>query len=203
MTLIKRLACIHILFLTISNVLVQYPFALLGFHTTWGAFSYPLIFITTDLTTRLLGAPAARRVIFLSMIPGLISSFILACLFNHDQNLIYTLPELPLRVAFACFCAYITGQLLDITVFQRVRSATSWWLAPALATSIGNILDTFIFFFLAFYHCHHPFLSQHWVEIACIDLGFKTLISIFAFIPLYGILLNLFTTRGFLVKQAS
>lgn len=188
-TTLRALSCVHIILIVLSNILVQYPFQLFGLHTTWGAFSYPLIFITTDLTTRLLGAKTARTVIFNSMIPGLAVSFILASFFNGDTYKIGIFYELPLRIALACFAAYVVGQLLDITVFKQVRQNASWWLAPSLATNIGNIVDTFTFFTLAFYQCHHPFLNQHWIEIAWVDLAVKT-ISLLAFIPLYGVLLN-------------
>ena len=174
---------------------MQYPFCLFGFHTTWGAFSYPLIFIITDLTTRLFGARRARRVIFYSMLPGLISSYGLACVFNQDTHYLFMLPELPLRIAFACFCAYLSGQLLDIFIFQRIRKNASWWLAPSLATGMSNIIDTLVFFSLAFYHCGNLFLSQHWMEIALVDFVFKTLISLLAFIPLYGVLLKKLTQQ--------
>ncbi len=192
---LRFLSLAHICLLTISNVLVQYPFYLFGFHTTWGAFSYPLIFITTDLTTRLFGAAMARQVVFRSMLPGLISSYCLACVFNQDSSRLFMLPELPLRIAGACFCAYVIGQLLDILVFQRVNNNRSWWLAPTLATSISNVIDTLVFFSLAFYHCGNPFLSQHWMEIALVDLGFKTLISFIAFVPLYGVILRSISSK--------
>lgn len=191
MTSSRALSLVHICLIILSNILVQYPFSILGFHTTWGAFTYPLIFITTDLTTRLLGAEVARRVIFKSMLPGLITSYCLACVFNQDPHMLGIFPELPLRIACACLCAYVIGQLLDVFIFQRIKLNASWWRAPLTATTIGNIIDTFIFFFLAFYHCHHPFLNQHWMEIALIDLSFKIIISIFAFIPLYGAILKL------------
>lgn len=192
---IQILSLIHISLIVISNILVQYPFQILGFHTTWGAFAYPLIFITTDLTTRLLGKMIARKIVFRSMLPGLVISYGLACFFNVDNYMLGVFPELPLRIALACFCAYVSGQLLDICVFQYFRQNKSWWLAPALSASAGNLLDTFIFFFLAFYHCNNSYLNQHWIEIACVDFSVKMTFSLLAFIPLYGIILNLFTKQ--------
>lgn len=190
-TTLRLLSLIHVSLIVLSNILVQYPFEWLGLHTTWGAFSYPLIFVTTDLTTRLLGSHTARRVIFKSMLPGLGASFLLASLFNQDTYTIGPFYELPLRIALACFSAYVVGQLFDVTVFDRMRrkSNASWWFAPTLATMLGNVVDTAIFFFLAFYHCHHPFLAAHWMEIACVDFGVKT-ISLLAFVPLYGVILS-------------
>ena len=177
----------HIFLLTLSNVLVQYPFSILGFHTTWGAFSYPAIFILTDLTTRMFGPTMARHIIFRSMIPGLIISYIVA---SYIEGASLTLHVMPLRIAFACFIAYTVGQLLDIAVFQRYRNNTSWWLAPAISTTVGNLIDTTLFFSIAFYHSSNPFLKQHWPEIAMVDMFFKVAISLVAFVPLYGFILN-------------
>ena len=182
----------HILLLTISNLLVQYPFTLFGFHTTWGAFSYPAIFILTDLTVRLSDARYARAIIFRSMIPGLILSYLIASYIEAPNGLDLSLIHImPFRIALACFIAYVLGQVLDVTVFQRYRNQSSWWVAPILSSTVGNIVDTILFFAIAFYHCSNPFLSQHWVEIASIDLFFKIIISWVAFVPLYGLILNL------------
>lgn len=194
------LSVCHILLITISNVLVQYPFDLMGFHTTWGAFTYPAIFILTDLTTRIATARKARKIIFLSMVPGLILSYLVASYIEAGNTLdwsgILTLHSMPLRIAFACFIAYTAGQLLDISVFQRFRNRSSWWLAPALSTTIGNLIDTLLFFAIAFYHCSNPFLSQHWPEIAMVDVFFKITISIIAFVPVYGMVLSIFSINS-------
>jgi queuosine precursor transporter len=182
----------HIVLLIISNLLVQYPFRLFGFHTTWGAFSYPAIFILTDLTVRLSNARYARTVIFRCMIPGLILSYLIASYIEASNGLESTLIHImPLRIACACCVAYVVGQVLDVTVFQRYRNQSGWWIAPILSSTVGNIVDTVLFFVIAFYHCSNPFLSQHWPEIASMDLLFKLVISWFTFIPLYGLILNL------------
>lgn len=195
-TLIYVLTASHILLLTISNILVQYPFELFGFHTTWGAFTYPAIFILTDLTVRLAQARTARGIIFRSMIPALILSYLIASYLENPENVnLWSLHIMPLRIALACFIAYVVGQILDVSVFQRYRNKSSWWLAPILSSSVGNLVDTLLFFAVAFYHCSNPFLSQHWIEIASIDLVFKLTISCFAFIPMYGLILNLFNTK--------
>ncbi|MBT4962628.1 MAG: 7-cyano-7-deazaguanine/7-aminomethyl-7-deazaguanine transporter [Francisellaceae bacterium] len=190
------LALVHILLITISNTLVQYPFTMFGFHTTLGAFSYPLIFIVTDLTTRLLGQQVARNVIFKSMFPALIISYIFSVLTEHKNiDALLQVHVLPLRIASACFIAYLFGQLLDIHVFQKLRTHASWWLAPFTASIIGNIVDTYIFFSIAFEQCSDPFLSENWPEIATVDLCFKLIISTCIFIPAYGRLLNIFSSK--------
>src|SRR5580704_2853111 len=115
--LIKGLCVCHIFLLTISNVLVQYPFDLLGFHTTWGAFTYPAIFILTDLTVRLSSAKYARKIIFLSMFPGLLISYGVASYIEVADRIrwqdMFVIHPMPLRIAFACFFAYLVGQLID------------------------------------------------------------------------------------------
>ncbi len=184
----------HILLLTLSNVLVQYPFELFGYHTTWGAFTYPAIFILTDLTTRLASAQEARAIVYRSMFPGLIISYCVASYIEASGlslSDLFSVHVMPLRIALACFCAYVVGQVLDIFVFQRYRANSSWWLAPLMSTTVGNIVDTVIFFAIAFYHCSNPFLSQHWTEIAVVDMFFKFSISLIAFVPIYGIVLRI------------
>ncbi|CAM2731118.1 7-cyano-7-deazaguanine/7-aminomethyl-7-deazaguanine transporter [Legionella worsleiensis] len=190
------LSVCHIFLITISNILVQYPIKLWGLHTTWGAFTYPAIFILTDLTTRITSANAARSIIFRSMIPGIIISYgIASCLDTQIESTSFILNSMPFRIASACFIAYVAGQLLDIFIFQRYKNSTSWWLAPTLSTTVGNILDTLLFFSIAFYHCANPFLDQHWPEIAVVDVFFKIIISLVAFIPLYGLILTVFRTH--------
>lgn len=193
---IWKLSFCHILLLIMSNFLVQYPFEILGYKTTWGAFTYPAIFILTDLTTRLSTANIARQIIVLSMIPGLVISYLISSLVDstgswHD---LLTIHIIPLRIALASFIAYAVGQLLDISVFQRYRQNANWWLAPILSSSTGNLIDTLLFFFIAFYHCSNPFLSQHWPEIATVDVLFKIAISLIAFVPIYGFILRLVST---------
>lgn len=178
----------HVLIICLSNTLVQYPFVLFGFHTTWGAFSYPLIFILTDLSTRFGGAKQARLIILLAMIPALLCSYFISNYFS--LNAIFAYNSLVLRIAFASFVAYILGQLLDITIFQKLRQRGNWWLAPTVATCFGNLFDTYCFFFIAFFQGVDGFLAQHWLEIATVDLAFKMAISLLSFVPLYGLILK-------------
>ncbi|HAU1295312.1 TPA: 7-cyano-7-deazaguanine/7-aminomethyl-7-deazaguanine transporter [Legionella pneumophila] len=190
----------HIFLITLSNVLVQYPFAMMGLHTTWGAFTYPAIFILTDLTTRIATANKARKIIMLSMVPGLIFSYLVASSIEAGNNLngdsLSVLHLMPLRIALACFIAYVIGQLLDVAVFQRYRNQPAWWLAPTLSAVAGNFIDTVLFFTIAFYHCSDPFLSQNWPEIAMVDVFFKIIISLIAFVPVYGLVLSMFGVKS-------
>lgn len=158
-----------------------------GFRTTWGAFSYPFIFILTDLTTRLYGPIQARRMIFSAMLPGLFLSFFISN--GYTLGSLFAYDSIPLRIALASFVAYVVGQLSDIILFQRLRQKKQWWIAPSVATVFGNIIDTYCFFFIAFFHGKNFFISQHWIEIATVDLVFKILISLLTTIPFYGLIL--------------
>lgn len=188
------LAAFHILVITASNYLVQIPFTLWGLHTTWGAFTFPFIFLATDLTVRLLGAELARRVIFWVMVPALFVSYGVSVLFPQGSFAGFAeagaLNLFVARIALASFLAYVLGQVLDVQVFNRLRRHGPWWLAPAASTVLGNLFDTLVFFSAAFYQSNDPFMATHWLQIAWMDYGFKLLISLAFFLPLYGVLLN-------------
>jgi uncharacterized integral membrane protein (TIGR00697 family) len=188
------LAMFHLLIIASSNYLVQIPFTILGFHTTWGAFTFPFIFLATDLTVRIFGASLARKIIFLVMIPSLIVSYVLSVLFAQGAfqgiETLSSFNGFVGRIAIASLLAYLLGQVLDIQVFNRLRQLEKWWIAPAASTLFGNGLDTLAFFGIAFYQSPDPFMAQHWQEIALADFAFKLIISLGLFIPMYGILLN-------------
>ena len=126
---LSLLVALHIAIVIASNYLVQLPITLLGFHSTWGAFSFPFIFLATDLTVRLIGKTAARRVITRAMLPALLASYVVGVLFHEGHfNGWQALGEFNtfvFRIAFASFAAYVLGQLLDIQVFDRIRQQQS------------------------------------------------------------------------------
>lgn len=188
------LIAFHILIIIASNYLVQLPITLFGWHTTWGAFSFPFIFLATDLTVRLLGKSSARQVIARVMIPALIASYVISVIFQEGAfrgvAALGEYNEFVLRISLASFLAYVLGQVLDIQIFDRLRSLRQWWIAPVASTVLGNLLDTFAFFSVAFWHSDNPFMAEHWVEIATVDYGVKLAVSILLFVPLYGVLLN-------------
>ena len=193
------LSLFHLLIIISSNYLVQLPISIFGLHTTWGAFSFPFIFLATDLTVRIFGASLARRIIFLVMIPALLASYGISSLFYMGSwQGLEALGQFNLfvaRIAVASFMAYALGQILDIQVFNRLRKSHYWWLAPSAAMIFGNISDTAAFFFIAFWRSTDPFMAQHWIEIALVDYGFKILISLIFFLPAYGVFLNYLLKR--------
>ncbi|NYT38968.1 7-cyano-7-deazaguanine/7-aminomethyl-7-deazaguanine transporter [Allopusillimonas soli] len=189
------LVAFHILVIISSNYLVQLPIDLLGFHSTWGAFSFPFIFLATDLTVRLIGKPAARIVITKAMVPALVASYIVSVLF-HDGGFngfgaLSDFNSFVFRIAFASFAAYVLGQLLDVQVFDRMRrNHIQWWIAPAASSLFGQALDTIAFFSIAFWRSDNPFMAEHWPEIALVDYVIKLAVSLLLFVPMYGIALN-------------
>ncbi|MDT9919146.1 7-cyano-7-deazaguanine/7-aminomethyl-7-deazaguanine transporter [Klebsiella pneumoniae] len=193
------LSLFHLLVITSSNYLVQLPISIFGFHTTWGAFSFPFIFLATDLTVRIFGAPLARRIIFAVMVPALAISYGISALFYMGEwqgfAALGTFNLFVARIAVASFMAYALGQILDVHVFNRLRQSRRWWLAPTASTLFGNISDTAAFFFIAFWRSPDPFMAAHWGEIALVDYSFKVLISIIFFLPMYGVLLNMLLKR--------
>ncbi|WP_276808477.1 7-cyano-7-deazaguanine/7-aminomethyl-7-deazaguanine transporter [Castellaniella defragrans] len=189
------LVAFHILVIIASNYLVQLPIELFGFHSTWGAFSFPFIFLATDLTVRLIGKAEARRVILRAMIPALIVSYVVSVLFHEGRfNGLAALAEFNtfvFRIAFASFAAYVLGQLLDVRVFDRMRRGyVQWWVAPAASAVLGQALDTLAFFGIAFWRSSNPFMAAHWGEIAAVDYAIKLAVSLLLFVPMYGVALN-------------
>ena len=197
---LSLLVALHIAIVIASNYLVQLPITLLGFHSTWGAFSFPFIFLATDLTVRLIGKTAARRVITRAMLPALLASYVVGVLFHEGRfngwGALAEFNTFVFRIAFASFAAYVLGQLLDIQVFDRMRQASrAWWLAPAAASVVGQALDTAAFFSIAFWRSSDAFMAANWPEIALVDYGVKIVVSALFFLPLYGVLLKYLVRR--------
>lgn len=182
----------HIAIIAASNYLVQLPFMLFGLHTTWGAFSFPFIFLATDLTVRLFGKGPARSIILRVMLPALVVSYVVSVVFPRGNYAgLAALGEwdtFVARIALASFLAYAIGQLLDVQVFNRLRRLV-WWVAPVCSTVIGNLADTLAFFSTAFYQSPDAFMAANWLEIALVDYAIKLGISLLFFLPLYGVLL--------------
>jgi uncharacterized PurR-regulated membrane protein YhhQ (DUF165 family) len=182
-----------------SNVLVQHPFAVtigrlnLADLLTWGAFSYPLTFLVTDTTNRLLGPRVARRVVYIGFALAVVLSVWLAS---------------P-RLAIASGTAFLVGQLVDIGIFNALVKR-SWWKAPAFSSILGSVADTAIFFTVAFapalvlIGANDPFATEaapllglftadvpRWISWALGDLCVKLLIAVLALIP-YRVIVGFF-----------
>jgi len=123
-----------------SNILVQFRF---GPWLTWGAFTYPLAFLITDIVNRVHGAAAARRVVFVGFSVGV------ACSLAGTQIVGGAGPLVTARIAAGSGVAFLAAQLLDVAIFDRMRDG-GWWQAPVLSSVIGSSVDTALFFSIAF-----------------------------------------------------
>jgi len=123
-----------------SNILVQF---LLGDWLTWGAFTYPLAFLVTDLMNRTYGAKQARKVVLVGFVIGVICSLI------GTQIILEFGPAVSLRIAIASGVGFLLAQMTDVFVFDKLR-AGNWWKAPLVSSFIGSSLDTVLFFSIAF-----------------------------------------------------
>ncbi|WP_281981411.1 queuosine precursor transporter [Thalassorhabdomicrobium marinisediminis] len=128
-----------------SNILVQ--FLILDGLLTWGAFTYPFAFLVTDIMNRVYGAGPARRVVLAGFLVGVICSLIGSQIMLQGDG--YEFPAVALRVAVGSATAFLVAQLIDVAVFQRLRSG-AWWRAPLASTLIGSTIDTALFFVISF-----------------------------------------------------
>ena len=142
----------------VSNFLVQFP---INDWLTWAAFTYPICFLVTDLTNRALGPNAARKVVYVGFALGVVLSVSLASW----------------RIGLASGTAFLVAQLLDVQVFHRLRKA-AWWRAPLVSSSLGSLLDTALFFSLAFVGTGVP-----WVTLALGDFAVKLAMALVMLLP--------------------
>jgi uncharacterized PurR-regulated membrane protein YhhQ (DUF165 family) len=155
-----------VIVIVLSNVLVQYP---INDYLTWGAFTYPLVFLVTDLSNRALGPVAARRVALAGFAVAVVVSLALA----------------PWRIAVASGAAFLLAQVLDISVFNRWRQF-SWWKAPLIGSLLASVVDTAIFFFIAF-----AGTSMDWTLLAAGDLAVKAVMAALLLAPYRAMLPHL------------
>ena len=183
------LIIVHICIIVVSNILVSIPVNFYGFKITWAAFCFPLVIVTTDLTTRLLGKSFAQNIIGYSFPFAILSSVILIYLNDNPFSV-------ALRIGIASGIAYAIGVLIDINAFQFIREKfSSWWIAPALSTIVSNIIDSYSLFFTAFYNSEDAYMAENWFEICGTQTVIKILIGFVFFLPIYGILLNFFLVK--------
>lgn len=176
-----------------SNILVQH---LLGAWLTWGALTYPLAFLVTDLMNRLYGTRVARQVVFSGFLVGV------ACSLIGTQIVGEFGPLVTLRIALGSGIAFLTAQLLDVGVFDRLRHGR-WWSAPLASTLVGSTVDTALFFSIAFSAALNalepsasPVWAQEsvpllgfgpvaplWVSLAVADWGVKIVLALLALVP--------------------
>ena len=176
-----------------SNILVQHLF---GQWLTWGAFTYPVAFLVTDVMNRVYGASAARRVVFIGFLTGV------ACSLVGTQIVGEFGPLVTWRIALGSGIAFLTAQMLDVAIFDKLR-AGAWWKAPLASTLVGSSVDTILFFSIAFSATLSfvepgndvswatealPLLGTGpvaplWVSLAVADWGVKLALALIALVP--------------------
>ena len=153
-----------------SNYLVQFPINYFGLSEilTYGAFSYPIAFLITDLANRTYGKFIAKKIVYFGFFIGVGSTLIFST--NFD-NLI------SIRIAFGSGIAFIMAQLLDVQIFDRLRKK-KWFVAPLTSSLIGSVVDTFLFFSISFYATGIP-----WITLSIGDLLVKFTVTLIMLIP--------------------
>lgn len=180
-----------------SNILVQFLF---GQWLTYGAFTYPLAFLVTDLMNRLYGPGPARQVVFAGFIVGVFCSLVGTQIMLQGDG--FTYPAVTLRIAIGSGLAFLMAQLMDVAIFDRLRDGR-WWRAPLASTLVGSTLDTALFFSIAFAtplswlepdndvswaNEMLPFLgfgaeTPLWISLAVADWGVKITLALIALVP--------------------
>ena len=161
-----------------SNYLVQFPINYYGLNNilTYGAFSYPIAFLITDLANRSYGKIIAKKIVYFGFLLGIG----LSLLFSTDFA-----DYISIRVAIGSGTAFLTAQLLDVQIFDNLRKK-KWFIAPLTSSLIGSIVDTFLFFSISFYGTGVP-----WFTLALGDLAVKILVAIIMLVP-FRLLLKTF-----------
>ena len=154
----------------ISNYLVQFPFNHFGLNEilTYGAFSYPIAFLITDLSNRFYGIIIAKRVVYIGFFIGITSTLFFSTNFSD---------LISVRIAIGSGFAFITAQLLDVQIFDKLRRK-KWFIAPLMSSFIGSTIDTFLFFSISFYGTSIP-----WITLSLGDLAVKILVALLMLIP--------------------
>ena len=176
MNLYYKLSILMGLIVVLSNYLVQFPIQQFGLAEilTYGAFTYPITFLITDLANRAYGKVVARKVVYVGFIIGILLTLFVSTNFSDIISI---------RIAIGSGLAFFISQNLDIKIFDHLRKK-SWFVAPLTSSTLGSIVDTFLFFSIAFYSTGVP-----WITLAIGDLIVKLTITLIMLIP-FRLLLN-------------
>ena len=170
MSLYYRLSVLMGFVVVASNYLVQFPVKYYGLEEilTYGAFSYPIAFLITDLANRSFGKLIARKIVYIGFVIGISFTILFS---TNFADLI------SLRIAFGSGSAFLIAQLLDVQIFDKLRKR-DWFVAPLTSSLVGSTVDTFLFFSISFYATGVP-----WVTLAIGDLAVKILVTVTMLIP--------------------
>lgn len=179
-----RLVLFQIVVIALSNWIVNYHFDLFNIIISYAAFTFPLVVVATDLTVRVLGKQTGRIVVGLTFIPAILISMLVVYLSGAPN-------EVALRIGAGSGCSYLVSTLLDVSVFQYFREkCRQWWIAPTFSSIVTMFIDTYTFYFVAFYKNTQSVYVQDWIPAATNHAVIKIIISLIIVLPLYGILLN-------------
>ena len=179
-----RLMIAHIVIIAVSNYIVQFKFDVFGHPLAAAAFTFPLVVVLTDLTVRLLGKQTGRAVVSMAFIPAIIVSILVVKLGGAPDSVAF-------RIGLGSGMAYFISNLLDVYVFQYFREKYStWWIAPTLSAVASTFIDTYVFFFTAFYKGANEFMAANWHIVATNNSISKIIVSLCVILPAYGLLLN-------------
>ena len=173
----------------LSNYLVQFPVNYMGFQDllTYGAFSYPIAFLITDLSNRRYGKNTAKKIVYLGFILGVILTFYFS---TNYSDLI------SIRIAIGSGTAFLVAQLVDVNIFDRLRKKV-WFAAPLVSSLIGSSIDTFLFFSISFYGS-----EVNWITLSLGDLFVKIFVALMMLIP-FRLLLSYIQEISTIEKRTS
>ncbi|MDC0059816.1 queuosine precursor transporter [Pelagibacteraceae bacterium] len=164
------LAFLMSLVIVLSNYLVQFPFNYAGLQDllTYGAFSYPIAFLITDLSNRRYGKNTAKKIVYIGFLFGLILTFYFSINFSD---------LISIRIAIGSGTAFLVAQLIDVNIFDKLRKRI-WFAAPLISSLVGSVIDTFLFFSISFYGT-----GTDWLTLSFGDLAVKMFVALLMLIP--------------------
>ena len=164
--------------IVVSNYLVQFPINYFNLESllTYGAFSYPVAFLITDLANRKYGIKTAKKIVYFGFVLGVLLTIFFSI--NYSDLI-------SIRIAIGSGTAFLVAQLIDVYVFNKLRKKL-WFVAPLTSSTIGSVIDTFLFFFIAFYGT-----EVKWIHLSFGDLSVKLFVALIMLIPFRILLVHI------------
>ena len=164
--------------IVVSNYLVQFPINYFKLESllTYGAFSYPVAFLIPDLAHRKYGIKTAKKIVYFGFVLGVLLTFFFSI--NYSDSI-------SIRIAIGSGTAFLTAQLIDVYIFDKLRKKL-WFVAPLTSSTIGSVIDTFLFFFIAFYGT-----EVKWIHLSFGDLSVKLFVALIMLIPFRILLVHI------------
>jgi len=166
-----------------SNYLVQFPFAYFKLDNilTWGAFTYPMAFVVSDIANRIYGFSFTKKIIFIGFVWGVIISYLFS---------LSPIDLIGVRIVIGSGIAFLVAQTLDAKIFDKLRNSKKWFVPPFVSSFFSSLVDTILFFSIAFYGTEIP-----WVTLGMGDFAVKLLLAILMLIPFKLIVASLLSVK--------